>query len=86
MDIQWGNLAVQVAIVIAVVDFIKNATKDKLGYYAILVAVGVGFLVTLLGILPGVVDWLFVAKNTITIGLASAGIYKAIGKIGSNEQ
>jgi len=86
MDINFGDLAVQIAITIAVVDFIKFACKDKLGYYAILIAFVVGFAITILGILPAQFDWLFIAKNTITIGLAAAGIYKVVTKVGSNEK
>ena len=84
MEINFGALAIQIAITIAVVDFIKNASKDKLGYYAILVAVGIGFILTILGILPAQPDWLFVVKNTLTIGLVAAGIYKVAGKIGGS--
>ena len=86
MDINFGDLIVQIAITIAVVDYIKFASKDKLGYYAILVAFVVGFAVTILGVLPAQLDWLFIAKNTITIGLAAAGIYKVVTKIASNDK
>jgi hypothetical protein len=86
MDINFGDLVVQIAITIAVVDFVKFACKDKLGYYAILIAFVVGFAITILGILPAQIDWLFVVKNTITIGLAAAGVYKVVTKIASNEK
>lgn len=84
MNIDFGSLVIQIAITIAVVNYIKAASKDKLGFYAILVAIGVGFILTILGILPAQIDWLFVIKNTLTIGLSAAGVYKLADKIGGS--
>jgi len=84
MKIDFANLAIQIAITIAIVNYIKALSKDKLGFYSILVAIGVGFILTILGILPAQIDWLFVIKNTFTIGLAAAGIYKVADKIGGS--
>lgn len=84
MEINFGSLIAQVAITVAIVNYVKAASKDKLGFYAILVAIGIGFILTILGILPAQIDWLFVIKNTLTIGLSAAGIYKLAGKIGGS--
>lgn len=84
MTIDFGNLVIQIAIVIAVVNYIKVVSKDKLGFYAILVAIGIGFIVTILGVLPAQINWLFVVKNSLTIGLTASGIYKVADKIGGS--
>ncbi len=83
MNIEWGSFIVQMAIVIAVVNYIKVISKDKLGFYAILVAIGIGVIVTVLGVLPAQIDLLFVIKNSLALGLGASGIYKVAGKIGN---
>ena len=70
IEINWLDTAVLVAIVVALVNAIKAATDNKLGYWYMLISVGVGFGVYALGLYaPAFV------KVGLAIGLAASGIY-----------
>ena len=70
MIIDWLDTAVLVAIVISLVNAIKSATNNKLGYWYMLISVALGFGVYALSLYaPEFV------KMGFAIGLASAGIY-----------
>ncbi len=75
MDFNLIDIAVRIAITIAVVNFVKTASGGKLGYYAVLVAIGIAFGISILAVLPGVIDWIQTAKDTFIIALSAAGIY-----------
>ena len=75
MEFNLVDIAVRIAITIAIVNFIKQASGGKLGYYAVLVAAGVAFGISILAVLPSVIDWIQTIKDTFIISLASAGIY-----------
>lgn len=75
MNFDLVNIAVRIAIVIAVVNYIKTASGGKLGYYSVLVAIAVAFGISVLAVLPGVIDWIQTVKDTFIIALSSAGIY-----------
>ena len=70
MDINWLDLTVLVAITIALVNTIKQATGDRLGMWYTLISFGVGFIVYLIGLFaPDIV------KVGLSIGLVASGIY-----------
>lgn len=75
MDFNLVDIAVRIAITIAIVNYIKTMANGKLGYYAVLVAIGVGFAVSILAVIPNAIDWIQTVKDTFIIALASAGIY-----------
>lgn len=75
MDYNLVDIAIRIAITIAIVNYVKTASGSKLGYYAVLVAIGVAFGISVLAVLPGVIDWIQIIKDTFIIALASAGIY-----------
>ena len=75
MDFNLVDIAVRIAITIAIVNYVKTASGGKLGYYSVLVAIGVAFGISILAILPAAIDWIQTAKDTFIIALASAGIY-----------
>ena len=79
----WGEIAVQVAIVIALVNWIKALTNDKLGFYSVLVAMGVAFAVVFLATMPNAIIWYELVKNSIIVGLSASGLYTIAGKIGN---
>ena len=83
MDISWGELAVQVAIVIALVNWIKALAKDKLGHYSVLVSMGVAFAVVFVAILPNPILWYELVKSALIVGLSASGFYVVAGKIGN---
>ena len=70
IDINWLDTAVLVVIVVAVVNAIKAATQNKLGYWYMLIAVALGFGIYAIALYaPEFV------KIGLAIGLASSGIY-----------
>jgi len=70
IDINWLDTAVLVVIVVAVVNAIKVATQNKLGYWYMLIAVALGFGVYAIALYaPEFV------KIGLAIGLTSSGIY-----------
>ena len=70
VNIDWLDTAVLVAIVIALTNAIKKATGDKLGYWYMLISMGLGFAVYAIGLYaPEYV------KMGLAIGLVASGIY-----------
>lgn len=70
IDINWLDTAVLVAIVVALVNAIKTATGNKLGYWYMLISIAIGFGIYALGLYaPSFV------KIGLAIGLAASGIY-----------
>ena len=76
MDINLGEIAVQIAIVIAIVNYVKTASPKILGYWAALVAIGVSFIVVMLNSwIAGSIVLVNIVRDTFIIGLAASGIY-----------
>ena len=80
----WQEAAFQVAVTIALVNWIKTLTEDRLGIYSVLVAMGVAFFVVFLAGLPGVIVWYELVKSSVIVGLSAAGLYTVAGKMGNN--
>ena len=79
----WGEVAFQVAITIALVNWIKALSNDKLGFYAVLVSMGVAFVVVFLATMPNAIVWYELIRNAVIVGLSASGFYTIAGKIGS---
>ena len=76
VEIDWLNLAVLVVIVVALVNFIKMAIGNKLGYFYMLIALALGFGVYAIAIYaPAFV------KIGLAIGLSASGIYDIYKKV-----
>ena len=70
IGIDWLSTVVLVAITVAIVNAIKTATKDKLGYWYMLISIGVGAAIYSIGAYaPEMV------KNMLVIGLVASGLY-----------
>jgi len=78
----WGELGFQAMMVVALVSLIKVASGDKLGQFAVLVSLGVAFLICYLAMAESFVaiDWV---RQSLYVGLGAAGFYKIAGKIGN---
>ena len=78
----WGELGFQTMMVVALVALIKVAAGDKLGQFAVLVSLGVAFIVVYLATAESFVllDWI---RQSLYVGLGAAGAYKISGKIGN---
>jgi len=76
----WGDLIFQAMMVTAITAAIKVVSKDKLGQFAILVSVGIAFIVVYLAMADSFVllDWI---RQSLYVGLGAAGIYKIAGKV-----
>ena len=78
INIDFLDIAILVAITVAIVNVIKKATGDKLGQWYMLISAGVGAVIYAIGLYaPDVVKGFFV------IGLVASGIYTVAGKIGN---
>jgi hypothetical protein len=69
---------------VAVVGLIKTLSKDKLGDWAMLVAVGVAFAIVFLGLNGVITSWVEFVQQSLYVGLGAAGSYKIAGKIGNS--
>lgn len=78
----WGEITFQVMMTIALVGLIKASTKDSLGQFSMLVAVGVAFLIVYLAMAEDFVLLDYV-RQSLYVGLGAAGLYKVAGKIGN---
>ena len=78
----WGELGFLTMMVVALVALIKVATGDKLGQFAVLVSLGVAFIIVYLATAESFVllDWI---RQSLYVGLGAAGFYKIAGKIGN---
>jgi len=70
INIDFLDIAVITVITIAVVNAIKEATGNKLGYWYMLISAGVGALVYAIGMYaPDTV------KGFLAVGLVASGLY-----------
>ena len=78
----WGELGFQAMMVVSLVALIKVATGDRLGQFAVLVSLGVAFIIVYLATAESFVllDWI---RQSLYVGLGAAGMYKIAGKIGN---
>ena len=79
----WGEIGFQIAIVIALVNWVKALSKDRLGYYAMLVSMGWAFVIVFVASLPNLILWYELVRNAIVVGLSASGLYTVAGKIGN---
>ena len=70
LNINWLDTSVLVVIVVALVNALKAATLNKLGYWYMLIAVALGFGVYAVAIYAP--DFV---KIGLAIGLVASGIY-----------
>jgi len=75
ININWLDIVVQVAIVIALVNLVKKVSGDKLGQYAMLVSMGIAFVVVFLATMPNPIIWFELVRNSIIVGLVSCGLF-----------
>ncbi len=74
-NVNWAEIAVQIAIVMALVNWIKNIIKKDIGNYAMLISMGVAFIVVLLATIQSGFAAIEYVKQSIIVGLASCGLY-----------
>ena len=86
MDINWTDIVFQVAIVIAIVNWIKHLAKDKLGMWSVAVSMGIAFAVVFIAGLPTVIAWYDLIRNAVIVGLSASGFYTLAGKIGNQTE
>ena len=75
INIDWLDIVVQVAIVMALVNLVKKISGDKLGQYAMLVSMGIAFVVVFLASMPSPVIWFELVRNSIIVGLTASGLF-----------
>ena len=80
--IDWKLIVVLIPICMALTEWIKNLTKDKLGQWAIAVSMGIAFLTVFLFGLGDVFNLMLFAKMSILVGLGAAGLYNGTTQIG----
>ena len=80
----WGEVAFQVTITIALVTLVKKLTNEKLGQWYMLISVGFGFLVAALGIAENFEILTFIRQGLI-VGLSASGVYNIVNKIGTGQ-
>ena len=84
MDINWGETVFQIAIVVAIVNWIKHLSKDRLGMWSVAVSMAVAFAVVFLAGLPVVIAWYELIRNAVIVGLSASGFYTLVGKFGNH--
>ena len=83
MEINWSEIVFQIAVVVAVVNFIKHLAKDKLGLWSVAVAMAVAFAVVFLAGMPSAIVWYDLVRDAVIVGLSASGFYTLAGKIGN---
>lgn len=84
MEINWGEMVFQIAIVVAIVNWVKHLSKDRLGMWSVAVSMAVAFAVVFLAGLPEVIAWYDLIRNGVIVGLSASGFYTIAGKIGNH--
>lgn len=87
--INWGLIAILVGVTMALTEWVKHLSKDKttglerLGYWAMAVSMGFGFIVVFIfGTDISAFDWQVFVKMSILVGLGSCGLYNGTTQIG----
>jgi len=74
-NVNWAEIAVQIAIAMALTNFIKTVIKKDIGSFAMLISMGLAFIVVFLATFTtGFVVIEFI-KQSIIVGLAACGLY-----------
>lgn len=81
---EWQDLVFQGAMTVALTAWIKHLAKDKLGQWAVAVTVGVAFVIVFLAMNGEIVSWTDFVKQSLYVGLGSAGFYKGAQRISGN--
>ncbi len=71
---EWAEMAFQVAVSLALVEFIKKLTGETLGHWYMLISMGVAFVVVLLSMFNDFM-WLDYVRQSIIVGLAASGVF-----------
>ena len=85
---EWGEVAFQIAVVIAITTWIKKLVgydvngKSKLGHYCMLISMGVAFGIVFLAIADSFVALDYV-KQSIIVGLSASGTVDVAKLVGS---
>ena len=74
-NLDFTDIAILAAVTLAIVNAIKNATKNKLGYWYMLISAGVGAALYAIGLYAP-----DVAIGFIVVGLVASGIYDTYTK------
>ncbi len=80
--IDWKLIAILIPICMALTEWIKNLTKDKLGQWAIAVSMGMAFLTVFLFGLGDTFNAMLFVKESILVGLGAAGLYNGTTQVG----
>jgi hypothetical protein len=83
MELNWGDLALLLPLIpinIALTNWIKGLANDKLGKWAMAVSMGLAFIVVFLATMPNPIIWYIFVRNSIIVGLSSAGIFDIYAK------
>jgi len=78
----WGELAFQAMMTVAITGVVKIIAKDTLREFAVLVAIASAFLIVYLAMAENFVVLDYV-RQSLYVGLGAAGMYKIAGKIGN---
>ena len=75
INIDFLDITILVVITVAIVNFIKNATGNTLGYWYMLISAGVGAALYAIGLYAPDVVIAFIA-----VGLVASGLYDVYKK------
>ena len=75
----FGEIAVQIAIVVGLVNLVKKVTNDKIGSYAMVVALGIGIIISILYSMAfnpmSNEIWFNSVMTGVVVGLSASGLY-----------
>jgi len=81
--IDWKLVAILIPICMALTEWVKVLSKNKLGQWAIAVSMGMAFLtVFLFGIGNEAFNTMLFAKMSIMVGLGACGLYNTTTQVG----
>ena len=74
-NVNWAEIAVQIAITLALTNFVKTVIKKDIGTYAMLISMALAFIVVLLATIEGGFVAIAYIKQSVIVGLSACGLY-----------
>ncbi len=82
IEMDWGNLVFLVVITMALTQLFKHITGDKIGWWAMAVAIVLAFLIVFVS--EPFVDWRLFVQKSLYVGLGASGLFIGLSKVGQS--
>ncbi len=80
IEMDWENMAFLILVTMALTQLFKHITGDKIGWWAMAVAIAIGFLIVFIA--EPFVDWRFFVQKSLFVGVGASGLFIGLSKVG----